>query len=225
MILLIKEPDEISLRYYSVLLLNMQGITRSYPGLEHLWFLTWIIICYALTPFLDKSKNVVLIVSIFVSLSFVNIKALYVCLYILAYNITKYKMLDNLSYKLLVLASSIVVLYFFNWEDIVIFKSLYCQAFHIILSIGIVTAILLLIRKLEIETNNALLIKHVNSISYEIYITHHLFILSPSFSILFITKNVLFNIFFIVLSTLATSILLHVISDCVISKIKYKFNI
>ena len=56
------------------------------------------------------------------------------------------------------------------------------------------------------------LIKYINKYSYEIYLTHHLFILGP-FSILFYSMNVYINILIIILMTLISAFLLKYISD------------
>ena len=48
---------EISIKYIVITMLNLQGFFGTTLGLSHLWFLSVIMICYLITPILQKLRN------------------------------------------------------------------------------------------------------------------------------------------------------------------------
>lgn len=226
--------------YYSDLLVyvfNLQGILGTFQGGGHLWYLTTIMFCYFITPFLALYKSsfikysrnqqkflLISMVIIWLVISLVSPTNIgknigYIVFYIVSYFLTI--IIDrNLSWKkfsvftlltIVVILCRLILKFYIdgtNLYDVVVVNI--CQ--------GILGVYLfLLIDKFSFILQNRILYKiiyHLDKISYEMYITHFTFIVGPLL-IWGATKNIIIDSFLVILITYLSAIILNIISNVV----------
>ena len=200
-----------------------QGVFGGYNGLEHLWFLTYILVCYLLTPvlqsFCDKYPKVALpaIIGSFI-LGFISLRLTYVCLYSLVYYLSRKNSLKNIILPSII--SSIVLMLFFDFDRLADMRSLFSLSFHIIVPIAIFSITIFMSD--IVRYPKMVCLDLLNKYSYEIYITHH-FIIIGSFSLLSLTDNSFFNCIIVLLLIIVQSILLYFVTQ-IIKSFAYKSN-
>lgn len=162
-----------------------------------------------------------LIILFFILLSFVYYKFLNVALYLIAYNISRKRFVFSpILFGVLALLSLFCIVSF-DWEKFLVYSSFHCQFFHFVISLSIFVIVFSAckyITRLQ-GVSNTWLVKSVNNISYEIYLTHHLFILGPVCSFLFVTNYRVINIIIILCLTVIASIVLQRVSLALTRKI------
>lgn len=189
-----------------------QGVFGGYNGLEHLWFLTYILVCYLLTPvlqrFCDKYQTVALpaIIGSFI-LGFISLRLTYVCLYSLVYCLSRKNNLKSIILPSIFL--SIVLMLFFDFDKLADMRSLFSISFHIIVPIAIFS--LTIFMSDFVRFPKMVCVNLLNKYSYEIYITHH-FIIIGSFSLLSLTDNSSFNCVIVLILIIVQSVLLYFIT-------------
>lgn len=234
---------EIDINMIVTYVLCLQGLTYKniIPGLEHLWFISIILVCYVLTLGLnhlrkklieDKNKTfyiklfaVLMIVQIVVSNSILPIAfGARIGAFIIGYFIAckfKYsspKKMVNI-FSILTLVTLCIRLYFTYISPITnlylnkLFSEYFVNWQHTLLGCGIFIILYDILSKRE--TRKSLINKSMDIISkysYEIYLTHQIFILGP-LSVLFLSRYVSLNIILISILILIFSVLLYRISE------------
>lgn len=206
----------------------LQAFTGTLEGLGHLWFITIILLCYLLTPVAEKlyGKYGLCFWCAVALISFIwfwKISLYYnYCLWILVYFIGYFSRtyIKKLGFFLIILSLVLIAIlpsyhihsgnHFDSWMHAIggvwIFLSIYYfnQYFN--------------------KLRSFVWLKYVDNYSYEIYLTHHLFIQSP-FDFLKMTKYFTVNLIIITLAIAASSYFLRIISQKLLNnKIFYPTN-
>lgn len=198
-------------------ILDLQGIGGGISGLNHLWFLTWIMICYFLSPILqaiENKKNIIIYIFLFAILFLGvqwNHRFYYVVLYTLSYIISKRELECNRIILAIIVVFAIFTLAFFNWNLLLNNTKLYRIWFHLSISSLIFFSILAISVSYKgiIGTNRLMTL--VDKFSYEIYIVHHLIILGP-LSMLFFYESQVFNLIQVIVLVCIQAVVLKYIS-------------
>lgn len=220
-----------------VYILNLQAIEIYLNGAEHLWYLTLAMFCYFITILLDiyrdkfnKKSIVILIITISVIQLFTSyfvykqlgIYLLYIELYIVSYFVGMYWKYDKVNIRYCIVSSIILFIaialrligrIFFDdstFYNIIIVG--YTQSFIGFSSFFICLYIISNIG----EKLNFKIINYLDSISYEIYIVHYMFIVGPV-SLVNMTEYSFINCIIIILSSFLLANILHIFSDNIIS--------
>lgn len=231
--------------------LNLQGIAADILSIGHLWFVTIIAICYLITPILfnhniSKKKNseykfylyfifqCILLQLIFFKIepSFAPWIATYMFGYYVAgrykYDIPRYTMNFLISITIVLVLVQIYFQYYYSGDVTIIVRLIRFTFPWIHAMLGSTIFIVLfntISRFKDLNTNNFLtrIICIIDKYSYEIYITHHIYILGI-FSLLKITKYSTINILIILLLTMISAFILKSISDKIIVHTYHKKN-
>jgi peptidoglycan/LPS O-acetylase OafA/YrhL len=208
---------QFNLRDVLIYTCNLQGfVSTSVDGLNHLWFLSVLMICYLLVPWLqrllnDKSWLLVGAVIVVSLVEFCFIQKMYpICAWIVLFIAGMvYGKYESPKVSLLVLAGAAVVLAgmlpFFRLEHLVDSAwAHYCIWLHCGLAVFIFAAIYYLLPKIVLENVNLPILKQIDKISYEVYLIHHPLIMGP-LALLSITPYVGLNIAIILITTIALS--------------------
>ena len=210
---LIFSIENISLKQIVFYLLNIQYFTSPIGGGNHLWFLTVIMLCYAITPFLQRTikKNSIVVfigLLLFSIIEFGFIQKLYglcssICLYavgmLIGHNETK-----KINITLNILSGIVVggLFSIFTWEHLTSpdYKE-YSTWLHFSLGIFIFITLYNILPLFINEKREYKLLKQADSVSYEVYLVHHPIILGP-LSLLLITPYNSVNIIIVITLTL-----------------------
>lgn len=226
--------------FHTPYLLSIKRVIGAYftlgtiKGIEHLWFISYILFCYLITPFLSYLRDYLVKCSIFktliiliVMLSIYSLCGVFlkihfrpglVCCYIVGYFIAVLQSRVKINVVKLALFSSILPCLFLN--------AIYCyfRYYHNLdmrhgvmlhltdyshLSLGLTITLLMMtfVRKVK----DSLYLRFSDKSSYEIYLVHQIFILSP-FSLLGITEFPIINIILTICTILIFGSLLHYIN-------------
>jgi peptidoglycan/LPS O-acetylase OafA/YrhL len=202
--------ESISIKQIVFYLLNIQYFTNPIGGGNHLWFLTVIMLCYAVTPLLQRiiKKNPIYIIVgllIFSIIEFGFIQKLYslcasICLYIFGMLIGRCET-KKINITLNILSGIIVIGLFsiFTWEHLTsaAYKE-YNTWLHFSFGIFIFISLYNLLPFFINENKEYKLLKQADSISYEVYLVHHPIILGP-LSLLLVTPYNSINILIVLL--------------------------
>lgn len=210
---------DLSFRNIVPYLFNIQGfVGDKIDGLNHLWFLSVLMICYFITPIAQKilKYNSVLFIVLWILVGVVEFGfvqkmqsvAAWVMLYLLGMfwgkNENKW---INIGLIIVSLILSFVMLYFLKMEYLTDPHMVrYSIGLHCILALCIVSVLYCSLSKLEICMPKWY--KYCNDVSYEVYLIHHIVILGP-LSLLFVTPIKAINIVLILVITLMLSHLLN----------------
>lgn len=193
------------------------------PGLNHLWFMMVIFVCYALLPAIDRltSRHLLAgIAAIFLAMAAIYPIlgigiALWVALYYLGYFCGRYPSIIRVTF-LLSLAATVAIFatYGLNLE---LFQrpDLVSILLHCALGTAISLGTYLALRKMTLHNRFSHLL--TNGGGYEVYLIHHIFILGP-LSLMALTPWLGVNIVIILLITVILSRLLHIVSNAFIRK-------
>lgn len=199
---------------------NLQAFGGAIEGLNHLWFLSILMIGYLLTPGLrwgwQKNKYILLsCVAVICILEYVMFQKMYM----------------NFTWLLVYVSGLIIgmsrkrIMYFISVLSLIGF--VVCSSFignvnyllesanrhlyawvHLFGGIAICSTLLIVCERWGGGATT--LIRKINSLSYEIYLTHHAFCLG-AMSLLFITPYVVGNILLMLLASITSAFLLHYI--------------
>lgn len=206
---------QFNMRDVVIYALNLQGfVSTSVAGLNHLWFLSVLMICYLLVPWLQRFLNHkpwLLVGGVIAAslLEFLFVQKIYstcawIVLFIAGMVYGKY---ESPKVCLCVVAGSVVLLVgmlpFFhlnhltdpNWAH-------YCVWFHCVLAVFIFAAIYYLLPKVISVQAELPVLKQADKISYEVYLVHNPLILGP-LALLTITPYTGLNIAIILITTFA----------------------
>ncbi len=197
--------------------LVLQGIWRGYDCLNHLWFLTWILFCYFITPLLQKiSDRSPILTCVFsfslLALSVISVRSTYLFLYCIMYLISRNGLEKKLWLLIICVIASVVTIIFFSWNQIKDMGSLYSIVFHLVIGITLFLLILNIRARVIVEKiRNSKVIEAVDKYSYEIYLTHHIVIVGP-FSLLYSNNNLMISLLIIIVFILIQSVLIKKLS-------------
>lgn len=198
-------------------------------GLGHLWFLTAIAICYAITPVLQWSKkignhliwlSVIAVISILVLHPPFYNHLLWIALYVFGYYIATTEKYERSIFWALAIGVMIWLMIDFSWDKMINMDCIWSIIFHITGAVIIFFAGLLFdLLKIEYTIKP---IKFLDKYSFQIYIVHHIIIMQP-FSMLNITENIVFNIGIILLYIAFYTFVLTIISNKVTEIVDQSF--
>lgn len=217
----------------SVIIGNLIG-TQYFSGrirtLTHAWFISYILICYLITPLLQKLdistkfiKKVVYLCLFIVALSYfkvINVVAPWMCNYIIGYYYSryykKYEHNDNKFVLIFVIIAIIFTIFrvilqynlikvdwpLFIEDNILAIK----QWSHVLLGCSICIILYKILSKLNIKYN--CILKFSDKMSYYIYLVHQIFILYY-FSLLGLTGSLFVNIIIIFIVSIVAGVILY----------------
>ena len=221
-----------------------QQLILSFPqGLNHLWFIPVILICYLITPFLNKilknnnqkQKNLVLIIIIFyIEVMFyqtsIDVRICNMICYILGYAIsseTNKKNQNNILLLIYILTiitnfTKIFVVPDSGNEIIDFIINLFIKNSHILLGSTIFIIFYKTFGIINISPKKIILkvINILDKYCMYVYITHHVFIAKP-LSLINLTNSIFLNLLIIVICIVGSSWLLEKIVQRVRKEIKY----
>lgn len=212
-------------------ILGFGGFSKTVSSLSHTWFVSYILICYLITPALQSlfknGKNklltlfgiiITLLMFKYFGVTFIN--ELWIINYILGYFFSHCCISDNskkyflaiigmLAIILLPLAVSVQYnMFVFLPPANSYFGSQILALEHILLGCTLFVIFYEIFSALNIKYNNIL--KFSDQYSFYIYLTHQIFILRD-FSVLHLTNSLLFNIGLIIFLSISSGILLYYI--------------
>lgn len=203
------------------------------PGLNHLWFIPNILFCYVITPYVKSiivrsngsffTFGVFLFIYIIVS-SIVNLyfRHDFISCYILGlfigFHWYKSKKKDifirNISFCFIFLAliTNLIRIYFplVGYINHSIF-TVYANYCHLLLGLAFFCISFMLFRSINLKFN---IFKISDRYSYYIYLTHHIFILSP-LSLMSLTNNCIFNILIVLMLSVISSVIIKKLSELI----------
>lgn len=205
-------------------LFNLQWFATPIDGLNHLWFLTVLMVGYLLTPWAKRihKKHPPFCVLAFVIccvIEFVVIKKFYsffawLALYFSGMLYGKYysKKLSNV--VLLVAAVILMAMgmsFKMDWLTQIEYR---CHAIwvHWVLGLFLFASLFRALSQINKSDKNFVALKHWDQISYEVYLTHHPLILGP-LSMMFITRYGLLNVLLMLMAVYVLSRALQYVSS------------
>ena len=206
---------QFNLRDVAIYALNLQGfISTSVDGLNHLWFLSVLMVCYIITPSLQrlfKSYPWWLLATVVAAsiVEFVFVKKMYpicawVVLYIAGMAYGKYAQ-PKISLYIMIAAAVVLtgMLPFFSVDRLVDAAWVHYNVWlHCALAAFIFAAMYYAIPRIIPETEKLPVLNQIDTISYEVYLVHHPLIMGP-LALLTITPFAGLNIAIILLTTVA----------------------
>lgn len=172
---------------------NLQGWFGATNGLEHLWFLSVIMICYFITPILNKLKNIgtkvfgvtIVFLAISIICSYVDVKVgryiFEINLYIVAYYYSFFEKIKKNEFNILVYISAIIV----SMVVRVVLKKyidgtvLYSNLVVLYTQSVIGFSTFCIIKRINFKNVKLKVIDHLDGISYYMYIVHYIFCVGP----------------------------------------------
>ena len=210
---------DLSFRNIVPYLFNIQGfVGDKIDGLNHLWFLSVLMICYFITPIAQRllKYNSVLFIVLWILVGVVEFGfvhkmqsvAAWVMLYLLGmfWGKNENKWINT---TLLIISTILSLVLFSCFKIEYLFDPYmvrYSIGLHCILALWIMTVLYCMFSKLEIRIPKWL--QCCNDISYEVYLVHHILILGP-LSLLFLTPSKTINILLILIITFVLSYALN----------------
>lgn len=210
---------DVSVEKILMYVFNIQGlIGGGIDGLNHLWFLTVLMICYFITPITQKILKyglvwfiVLLIIVAVIEFGFIQKMqsiAAWIMLYLLGmfWGKNENKWINT---TLLIISTllSLAMISCFKMEYLFDPHMVrYSIGLHCILALWIMMVLYCMFSKIEIRIPKWL--QCCNDISYEVYLVHHILILGP-LSLLFLTPSKTINILLILIITFVLSFALN----------------
>ena len=210
---------DISAKSVLLYLLDIQGfVGGGIEGLNHLWFLSVLMICYIITPIAQKILKynklwfvVLWVIACIAEFGFIQKMqsvVAWVMLYLLGilWGKNENKWINT---TLLIISTilSLAMLSCFKIEYLFDPHMVrYNIVLHCILALWIMTVLYCMFSKIEIRIPKWL--QCCNDISYEVYLVHHILILGP-LSLLFLTPSKTINILLILIITFVLSYALN----------------
>lgn len=203
----------LSIKNIFVYLLDIQGVFGGgVKGLGHLWFMTAIVLCYAITPLLQWSRRwakgliwlvVLLAAVVILYLPVQRSIASWFVLYALGYYLAIVDRKAKWTLGILTVFVFVWLLSRFDWSALMQMSSAYSMSFHMA---GAVIVFLtgLLVARLIGQVSVPKVIRTLDRYSFQIYIVHHVLVMPP-FGMLHVTGylavNILIALFYIAFFT------------------------
>lgn len=204
----------------------LQGFTGGITGLEHLWFLTLLMVCYIITPLLSY------IIHKYGYYAMVSIALLFVVYFFsvgLFYTYTAWLVcyvaglfIGNRQSLIKIIALFSIVIYFvltykYGFNAICdIANNRLSIWLHVLLACIIFSCFMFVVPHLNIRIGS--FIRFIDTYSYQIYLVHHPFILGP-LSMLYLTPYLGVNVLLIIVVTLVASWILKKINTYMLNYI------
>ncbi len=180
---------------------NTQWFMGNVHGIDHLWFITAIFLCYLTTPLLQslktKSNFFAFLITIYALYEIVYIRYdvnVFISLYLYSMGYFWGNIKEHFRYVLLMIyvLGFIVILLNISWSNILEYHGIMNQLFH---SWGGICLCIVVIELMSVLNFKKICkaIKLLNNYSYEVYLIHHPFIIGP-LSLIKITDNYFLNI-------------------------------
>lgn len=189
----------------------LQGFVGKINGLGHLWFVTAILACYAITPILQlfKKKNNILFIGLIILgmceyciFKWQLTRFSWFFLYATGYSCANLSGKIKYSFVVILLILSVYLCATIKWDDLL--NHTYCsRIFHDILGLTICLSGILFLEMMQFKRLHSGVV-FFDRLSYPIYIVHHIFILGP-FSIAYALNYKILNIAIILIVTLVIS--------------------
>lgn len=211
-----------------VYIFNLQGLEIYIHGAEHLWYLTIAMVCYFITPILDKNKYKLnkqklivffvvyvvfqLIMSYFIHEQFGRYLIL-IGLYIVSYFIGFYWNNKSINFKMFILycigfifSLALRIIGMIMFDGSILYDVLIVGYTHCLLGLSIFFIGFYIVKQLKL---NILFnfVKKFDAISYEIYLVHYMFISGPV-SLLF-TNSTIINCIIVIISSYIIALILN----------------
>ena len=218
--------------------LGFGGFNGTIKTLTHTWFISYILFCYLLVPFLQKTfdedkfskniKSLLMVVIFFFLLQFYSVVKFDTCWinnFIFGYFFSKCcnNKKECRKYICIMFAAFLLIIPFaiIYQENLTInlpaflngYKNYIVQYGHVFLATNLFLLIYLVAKKIKIKKN--FLLDFSDKYSYYIYLVHQIFILNY-FSLLFVTKSLFFNILIIIVASILSGIILKKIYDVIV---------
>ena len=229
-------------RIFRVLLCN-----KTLEGGEHLWFVPTILVCYLLTPFLQRlydsssqliESMIMALLGIFIAFEFFipYFNSAWISCYAISFTFGYAEKHRNTLLEkrmragVIILAAlcnivQIMITYIIRpdlGENLKIVFQLFCNYSHSLLGIAIFVLLRAILQSL-LKRNISLyslfdLFKISDNYSYEGYLVHQFFILGPM-SLMNITSNIYVNVFVILTITFTLAFFIKIAENCIIKRI------
>ena len=210
------------------------------PELTHTWFITYILMCYLLTPILQqieienckKTWKFVLSLGVLVCIleilylsRIMTLSPQYLACYVVGYFVAKReKVQKNIRERnqialfialimVAVLPMRLLVQYGnidLQFSGWEMIRTQIMEWHHSLLGISLFFVLLIFFEKIGLKSN--VIIKYMDKYSYYIYLVHQIFILN-TYSLLYFSRYLLLNIVFIIILTCCTAMILERITD------------
>lgn len=185
----------IEIKEYLIYLFNLQGFLGGVQGTQHLWFLSILMVCYIITPILNKfkmyikknSEAIIIVIVIIVcqlimtycASKFVGLQISYVLTYILGYLISLLWN-RNIKFSKVIILDVITIYYIFKQVN----------------------------EKVKIKENK--IIKHIDKVSFYFYIVQYMYLVGP-IRVMSLTSSYMLNsIIAIVISYISSIVLMNI---------------
>lgn len=232
--------QEISIVGIMAYLFNLQGFFGMTNGLEHLWFLSLIMICYLITPILYKLRNktnkslkylIILagIIVISVLISYLNVRigmyifecTLYIFAYYYSFNEEKYNLnkIKNIIFIGIMVVSMIIRVVTKKYLDNTVIYS----NFIVLLTQSLIAiSIFFIIKNIKINIKNKKVIQcinHLDEVSFYIYIVHYIFCVGPIDIIYPMSKIYIFQVIITLIISYLLGVLLMRLTNSINNKL------
>ena len=228
------------IKRYIIYLFNMQALLGGVQGGLHLWFLTAIMLCYLITPILDKYKYkikdlnnkqlafwfigliILQVLLSYATLEVVGIYCFYLMLYIFSYyysylktkDISKIQLVYLSVLTMLGLAVRLVARIFIDGS--ILYQCIIVLYSHAILGIWI---FFMLSKISGVFLCLSTIVSYFDNISFDLYIVHYMFFVGP-FRVMGLTKPFIINSLIALMLSVISAIVLNFICKQVYRVIK-----
>ena len=242
LIYLIFKNEYLNLRGVLTYIIGLPGILANISGLEHLWFIPVIMLCYLIVPFptkynIGRNKNSEIKFIGFACIQFIILQLLLfkfgynfasgIATFLIGFYFAKRYQTHfpkHVKYSLLALTLIFIPINIYLQNVITSRQSfagtifMYEFAWHHVL-MGITICVFLFDYLRDFSHSGVLQqkLKFIDSYSYEIYLTHHIYILGAS-SLLFVTPFMVVNILIILMGIGISSFMLKKLNNIPIKK-------
>ena len=221
-------------------LLGVQGAVVGVLGADHTWFISVILLCYLITPIISRLwsklanesnfKKTLLIITLFFGKaifaflphsSFSTILSP-LCFYSIAYFLGREFKGINIDLKTIIISLCIIFISFitriatkFICDGTILYDRIIVGYTQIIASAALFVIFIWLFKNSKPNK----LVEFINSISFEIYLCHYMFVVGPV-SLMHITHNLFINGLITTVVSIIIALFLHKASDKIILKLK-----
>lgn len=240
---------KIDILNWIIYIFNLQGLEIYVYEANHLWYLTIAMICYIITPILDmlkkskfyNKKNITVffiistIIQMVVSLYIYKQFGRYLLLinvYIAAYLLGVFWNSNDIGLKYFFMACTCIVIALIGrisglilFDETILYNVLIVGYTHSLFSIGFFFMGFFFVDKLNSD-KYIRIIRHFDSISYEIYLVHYIFLFGVV-NVLSITHYIVLNYMIAIVGTYLAALILNKIcnviyrfSEIIINKVK-----
>ena len=219
--------------------LGFQNWTGTLALLSHTWFVSYILICYLITPILKRIKifnntenyfktilgfiALALILQLFISYGIINVNGSYILLYIAGYILGNtnpkklWKICIAFTFLTLLILPLRIMVQYYNPTNLInyinyfrIGTSNFISYHHGLIGISLFLIIAIIFKKIKYNK----LLYYSDKYSYYVYLVHQIFILNQ-FSLLDITNYLWINIILILFITIVSAIALYYLTKLI----------